>query len=225
MEYTIDADVFPPILRDEVDEGYVEGIRRWYTESAQRKYYGWDTNNSTDDMVVASTVTPGGQVCVPSSVSDLSIRFNERDVILSWTPVPFASAYIIYKSLSPEFSGAISAINTTVSTWVDRWVIITGEQAYYQVVSVGEDPPAPPFMIQDLTIKMVGQSVRLDWTYPIPDSHFNIYRCSEPDFPEGQVELLQTDYPLCWWFDHGALSSPQYYYRVTCIGDVAGMTE
>lgn len=225
MEYTIDASVFPPVLRDEVDEGYIEGIQRWRTQSAQRKYYGWDTNNSSDDMMIASTVTPGGQVRVPSPVNDLTIWFNESDVILSWTPVPFATGYVIYKSPSPNFSTGITAINTSLCTWVDRWIIITGEQAYYQVISLGEDPPAPPVLIRDLTIKKVGQSVRLDWTCPMPNSRFNIYRCSDPNFPEGQVELMNTDYPLCWWFDHGALSSQHFYYRITCIGDVVETTE
>lgn len=225
MEYTIDAVQFPPRLRDEIDEGYIEGIRRWRTESAQRKYYGWDTNNSSDDMVVASTVTPGGQVCVPSAVSDLFLQVGENDVILSWTPVPYASAYIIYKSFTPDFSGSISMVNTSANIWVDRWVMRTNDQAYYKIVSLGEDPPAPPVVIQDLSIRIVGQSVRLDWTYPISESCFNIYRCSDPDFPEGQVELLNTGYPLTWWIDHGALLFPQYFYRVTCIGEEVGTSE
>lgn len=225
MEYTIDAIQFPPILRDEIDEGYIEGINRWHTESAQRKYYGWDTNNSTDDMIIALIVTPGGQVCAPSTVNDLTIRFDENNVILDWTPVPFAIAYTIYKSSSPDFSGTISTINITANTWIDRWVMITDQQAYYRIISEGEDPPPPPHEAQNLTIRIIGQSVRLDWTCADPEAHFNIYRSLESNFPEGRVELVHTNYPMCWWIDHGALSFPRYFYRITSIRDEAGMTE
>ncbi len=225
MEYTIDATQFPPALRDEIDAGYIEGISRWNTESAQRKYYGWDTNNSTDDMMIASTVTPGGQVRIPLPVNDLTIRFDENNVILSWTPVPFASSYNIFKSSSPVFSGAISTVNTTANTWIDRWVMITNEQGYYQVVSVGDDPTPPPHKVQELTIKVVGGSVRLNWACTVPEARYNIYRCLEPDFPEGHVELVHSNYPLLWWIDHGALSSPRYYYRITCVRDESGVTE
>ena len=219
MEYTIDAVQFPPILRDEIDEGFIEGINRWHTESAQRRYYGWDTNNSTDDMAIASVVTPGGQVRIPLPINDLTIRFDEHNVILNWTPVPFAIDYTIYKSLDPHFSANIWTFYTNANTWIDRWVMVTDEQAYYRIVAVGEEPPYPPNEIQDLTIKLVGGSIRLDWTCTNPDAYFNIYRSLEPDFPEGRVELVHSNYPMHWWIDHGALSFPHYYYRITCIND------
>jgi hypothetical protein len=101
----------------------------------------------------------------------------------------------------------------------------TNDQTYYQIVSKGEDPPAPPVTIQDLTIRIVDQSVRLDWTSPLQDACFNIYRCPDPSFPDNQVELLHANYPLTWWIDHGALAFPEYYYRVTCIGEEVNSSE
>jgi hypothetical protein len=101
--------------------------------------------------------------------------------------------------------------------------MITGDQAYYRIVSVGEDPPYPPSEVENLTITILGQSVRLDWTCDSQEPCFNIYRSLEPGFPEGQVELVQTSYPLSWWIDHGALLFPQYFYRITCVRDEAGL--
>jgi hypothetical protein len=146
MQYTMNAAVFPPHLRSEIDSGYVEGLVQWFSYSAQRHYSGWDHNNSTQDYVIASQATPWGQVLVPAPVTDLVIARSGSTMILSWTPVLHAVAYRIYQSTTPDFSGAVTGVTIVGTTWLDRCPAGTCSEArkFYRIGAVGMDPPLPP---------------------------------------------------------------------------------
>ena len=144
MEYTMNAQVFPPVLRNEIDAGQVEGLNQWFNYSAQRRYTGWDHNNSTQDFAIAAAATPGCQVRTPGPVTDLTISRSGPNFILRWTPVPYAVAYRIYQATNPNFTGTVTGVTIIGSSYLDRATYLPVGRKFYRVASIGMDPPMPP---------------------------------------------------------------------------------
>jgi hypothetical protein len=144
MEYTMNALIFPPVLRNEIDAGQVEGLAQWFSYSAQRRYTGWDHNNSTQDFGIAATATPGCQVRNPGPVTDLTITRSGPYFLLRWTPVPYAIAYRIYQATNPGFTGIVSGITVIGSSYTDRSTLTLTGRKFYRISSLGMDPPIPP---------------------------------------------------------------------------------
>lgn len=161
----------------------------------------------------------------PASPTGFSAAPGDSQVLLSWTPVPTATQYRVFRSLSS--GGAGNVVYQTVSTagFVDT-AVTNGTTYYYQVAAVNgggqgpktteasvtpqlQPPPAPGGFVAVPGNEMV----RLTWAATPGAVSYSIFRGNSP----GVAVLYRTGISATTFADTTLVNGTTYYYQVSAV--------
>jgi len=171
--------------------------------------------------------------CTPLAAPGVSARSGNGQVTLSWTAVPGASTYNVYRGGSPGGEGS-TPIKTgiTAAPFADTGVV-NGQPYYYQVTAAAPNsesapskeasaaPNAPPPCPSGLTAAGATTQISLAWAASPRGATYDVYRGTSAGgegaapFKTGLTTLSFVDTGVSvnsgWW------GSSTYYYQVTAV--------
>lgn len=141
-------------------------------------------------------------------------------VQLTWTAVPTATSYRIYRSVG----GTEGALGSTSGTAYKDWSVVNGTTYTYRVVprNMGGEgpssspvtamPQAPPAAPTGLIATAGDQQVELIWDPVAGADGYKIYRGTSPNKETSAAMVVVTDTSF---LDASLPNGPTFYYRVT----------
>jgi len=200
--------VAPPFI----DTGLTNGTRYYY----QLRAFGGGTQSGISATVSAVPLPP--PPAAPPVVT--AVPGNAR-VTLTWSALPDATSYKIYRSTTGTFDGP--AIASTTSTTFKNTGLVNGTMYYYTVAgrnmggegpratTVSATPVAPPPTPVDVAAAAGDKSVTLSWTPSAGADGYKVYR--------GTITNRQATTPVATvtgspFVDLTVVNGPTYFYKV-----------
>jgi uncharacterized protein (DUF1800 family)/fibronectin type 3 domain-containing protein len=201
--------VAPPF----VDPGLTNGTRYYY----QLRAVAGATQSDLSAKVSAVPLPPP-----PAAAPAVAAAPGNARVTLTWTPLPDATSYKIYRStVNGVFDGM--AIASTSSTTFKNTGLVNGTTYYYTVAgknlggegpraaAVSATPVAPPLAPQNLAAAAGDKVVTLSWT---PSDGADGYRVYRGTFTNKQASVPVAVVTGSPFVDLAVANGPTYYYKV-----------
>ena len=201
------------------ESGLANGTTYYYQVTAVNAFGEGPLSNE-------SSVTPGtASLAAPT----LDVAAGDGQVDLSWSGVPLADVYNIWRFTRPnqEEPYLVSATTDTVYTDIG---VINDTTYYYKVAGVNVNgqglisnevngTPGTVFPVApQLTVTAFDSAAQLNWNYTGSAVTFNIYRGTDP----GGEELFQSGIGAgtTTFFNSGLTNGTTYYYFITSVNGV-----
>lgn len=204
------------------DTGLVNGTTYYYVVSAVNA--SGESGNSREAS--AQPLTP------PSAPATLKAVAGNAQVALTWSAVPGATSYNLYRSAGSYSYPVLYQQGVTASTYTDTG-LSNGTQYVYKVAAVnaagegaqsnqvsatpGGTPPSAPTGLVARTSSYGGQ-VSLTWNSVSGATSYNIYRSTTPG-GEGTVPFYNGGGSTSF-YDSAVTNGTTYYYTVTAVSNV-----
>ncbi len=197
-----------------VDPGLTNGTRYYYQLRANS-----DMTVSEWSAKVSAVPLPPPPAVAPM----LTASPGNARVTLTWTAVPEATSYKIYRSTTGVFEGP--AIASTTSTTYKNYGLENGTTYFYTVAgknlggegpraeTASATPVAPPLAPQDVAAVAGNKQVTLSWSPADGAVAYNIYRGTFTN-KQSSVAIAAgvTGSPFV---DTTVVNGPTYFYKVT----------
>ncbi len=206
---------YPPVYRDL--SGLANGQRRFFVVCAEYSTY---SGNTTTYQRTFSPPVPGTAHPKPANLQAVPLSAG-RSVQLTWTPIPDAVGYNVYRD------GARVAIGTATTPFTDSG-LVDGQPYFYQVGGLFHDSDGP--LATGTTIRPVtgtfappqtvvaaagNQRVSLFWSAVPGAEKYNVYwseRSGITTTNSNRIADLQPGY-----INTETLNGTRYYFRVSAI--------
>jgi len=185
------------------------GITYYYKVSA------YNGNVVGQQSNFASATTP------PNAPIDVSATVNANgDINITWSSVPNATGYNIYRSASP--SGSYTQIGTSSSVSYTNTGLSSGTTYYYKVSAYNSGGESPQSSYVDVTtrpsmptgvsanINSAGD-INITWSSVPNATGYNIYRSTTSS---GTYTKIGTS-PTTSYIDYNVAAGTTYYYKVS----------
>ncbi len=193
--------------------------------NTQTYYYQVSAVNPTGESLRSAEV---GGTPLAASPPQLSEKTSNAQVALTWTAVPGAAGYNLYRATTSNREGTTPYQSNLGSLSYNDTAVINGTTYYYQVAAtalnsridksdeVSATPQVPPAAPSSLSARAGNQQIALSWPSSAGAATYNLYR-SMAAGTEGttpyKTNLATTAYP-----DTGLTNGTAYYYKVTAVG-------
>jgi hypothetical protein len=144
-------------------------------------------------------------------------------VTLTWSALPDATSYKIYRSETGVFDGP--AVGSTTGTTWKNWNLVNGTTYYYRVTGrnmggegpasevVSATPLAPPLAPANLTAVGGDKVVTLSWSPSETAATYSVYRSTLSN-KQGSTPLV-AGLTAPSFVDTAVVNGPTYFYKVT----------
>lgn len=196
------------------DSGLTDGTTYFYKVTSVNQATESDFSNEV-------SVTPGVSLLIPPLLAAVS---GDNQVTLSWSAVPLATSYNIYRSRRPGqedlyqvgIAKGTSFTDTNVSNGTTYYYVVAAVNVNGQGRGSNEASATPGSMgpPSPLLAATAGDSsASLNWNFIGSANAFNIYRGTNP----GEETLYRTGVGGTSFFDSGLTNGTTYYYTITAV--------
>ena len=190
-------------------------------------YYQITAVNLGGESLKSVEVSATPEPAPPAAPSNVTATASIDQVTVSWTAVPLATGYIVYRSAS--LAGPFKLVSTqTATTYLDD-NIVPGTQYFYVVAATdgggtgaqstppvtGTPLPPAPRTPDSVSIAAGSTQITLSWTLSGSATSYNIYRSLSPH-GEGSTPYV-TGNPTTSFTDTGLTNGVPYYYEITAV--------